>query len=261
MTCVVCSGKAAALCCERCRMRIDDDLLGISAFHHLAEEELLPGRGGDGRSSERGLGIRIDALDFVSGHTVVDILELWERDIRETYGLTPYGPASLNRCQGAQDQPLAVLSGVVAFLRAWLPRLSQDFLPIDDLAREVHDCWLQAQRAANAAPRTAYRVACPTIDDDGADCGRMLAVAGDDLEGEVTCRSCRTTWSVDWLLTIVAAESERAIWMDPETAASRAGVDERTLRRWARDGKVQREHGRYEYRSIQAMTESTRERA
>lgn len=253
MTCAVCSGEASALCCDRCRIRIDDQLLGISAFHHLAADELLPGRGGDGRSGERGLGVRIDALDFVSGYTVVDVLELWERDIRETYALGPYGPASLDRCQGAADQPLAVLAGVVAFLRTWLPRLSQDFAPIDDLAREVRDCWLQAQRAANAAPRTAYRVACPTIGDDGDDCGRMLSVAGDDLDGEVTCRSCRTTWSVDRLLTIVASDTSGAIWMDAETAARRAGVDERTLRRWARDGKVVRDHGRYDYKTITAM--------
>jgi hypothetical protein len=254
MTCVVCSRTdSQALACDPCRLRIDGQLSGILAFRHLAEDELQPGRGGDGRSGERGLGVRIDALDFVAGNTVLDVLELWCRDIRETYGLSQWGPASLDACRGQADPALALLTDVIGFLRAWLPRLTVDFVPIDDLAREVRDCWLQAQRAANAAPRTAYRVACPTIDDDGDDCGRMLSVAGDDLEGEVTCRSCRTTWSVDRLLTIVASDTSGAIWMDAETAARRAGVDERTLRRWARDGRVTREHGRYDYKTITAM--------
>jgi hypothetical protein len=257
MTCVICSRTdSTALACDPCRRRIDLQLSGILAFRHLAEDELVPGRGGDSRTGERGLGVRIDALDFVAGNTVLDVLELWCRDIRETYGLSPWGPASLDASRGQADPALALLVDVVGFLRSWLPRLAVDFLPVDDLAREVRDCWLQAQRAANAAPRTAYRVACPTIGDDGDDCGRMLSVSGEDLEGEVTCRSCRTTWSVDRLLTIVAGEVDGAIWMDGEAAAQRAGVDVRTLRRWAASGLVRRDHGRYDLKEIQAMAGS-----
>jgi len=252
MSCVICAGHAPALACDPCRRRIDDHLAGILAYRHLAEDELLPGRGGDSRTGERGLGIRIDALDFVAGHTVLDVLELWARDIRETYGLSAWGPVSLDACRGQADPALALLTDVIGFLRSWLPRLAADFVPVDDLAREVRQCYLQAQRAANAAPAHGYRVACPAPADVG-DCGRMLVVNGQDLEDEVTCRSCGTTWSVDRLLVIVAGEATGAIWMDGEAAAARAGVDVRTLRRWAATGRVRRDHGRYDLKEIQAM--------
>jgi len=250
--CVICAADCSALACDPCRRRIDDQLAGILAYRHLAEDELEPGRGGSGRAGERGLGVRLDALDFVAGNTVLDILELWCRDIRETYGLSPYGPASLDACRGQADPALALLADVIAFLRSWLPRLAADFLPVDDLAREVRSCWLQAQRAANAAPSHGYRVPCPAPADEGA-CGRMLVINGQDLDDEIACRSCGTAWSVDRLLVIVAGEVTGAIWMDGEAAAQRAGVDIRTLRRWAAAGMVRRDHGRYDLKEIQAM--------
>jgi hypothetical protein len=257
MTCVICSRtESTALACDNCRRRIDGQLSGILAFRHLAEGELEPGRGGSGRAGERGLGVRLDALDFVAGNTVLDVLELWCRDVRETYGLSPWGPASLDASRGQADPALALLTDVIAFLRNWLPRLAADFLAIDDLASEVRQCYLQAQRAANAAPSTGYRVACPAPE-DGGDCGRMLIINGQDLEDEVTCRSCGTTWSVDRLLVIVAGEVTGAIWMDGEAAAQRAGVDVRTLRRWAAAGRVRRDHGRYDLKEIQAMAAAT----
>ena len=252
MKCVICARECSALACDPCRRRIDLQLSGILAFRHLAEDELVPGRGGDSRTGERGLGVRIDALDFVAGHTVLDVLELWCRDIRETYGLSPWGPASLDACRGQVDPALALLTDVIGFLRNWLPRLAVDFVPIDDLAREIRECYLKAQRAANASPAHGYRVACPAPGDEG-DCGRMLVVNGQDLTDEIACRSCGTTWSVDRLLTIVASEATGAIWMDGEAAAARAGVDVRTLRRWAAKGRVRRDHGRYDLKEIQAM--------
>ena len=57
---------------------------------------------------------------------------------------------------------------------------------------------------------------------------------------------------IDFALLIVAAESEGAIWMDSETCAMRAGVDERTLRKWANAGKITKKGGRYDYKSIRA---------
>ena len=254
VTCVVCAAATeTGMACARCEARIDRQLSDIVEFYAIACGELLPGRGGDGRSGERGLGVRIDALDFVAGNIVVDVLELWERDVRETYGLAPYGPVSLARSQGQPRQAETTLLAIVAFLRAWLPRLCQDFLPIDDLALEVRSCWRQAQVAAAQQPRTTWRVACPTVDIDG-NCGHALVLSGSDLDGQVTCRGCSTTWHVDRLLTIVAAETTGAIWMDSETAARHAGVDERTLRRWAREGKVVRDHGRYDIKSIEEGT-------
>ena len=79
VTCVVCAAATeTGMACARCEARIDRQLSDIVEFYAIACGELLPGRGGDGRSGERGLGVRIDALDFVAGRPrslVVYVLE------------------------------------------------------------------------------------------------------------------------------------------------------------------------------------------
>ena len=233
------------MACQHCQNVMTRQLDDLLTFYALAGDELTPGIGGDGRSTERGLGVRIDALDFVAGFTIVDVLELWERDWRETFGLGPFGPASEARAAGQPNQAATTLTEVVRFLRIWMAKAAAEHPAIDDFAGELRGCWREAQRAANQMPRTTWRVACPTDD-----CAAPLSVGGQDLAGSVTCKGCKTVWSVDRLLLIVAAESEGAIWMDSETCAMRAGVDERTLRKWANAGKITKKGGRYDYKSI-----------
>lgn len=247
--CVICGRQGDQLGCGSCVLKVGRQLSEIVEFYALACNELVPGVGGDGRATERGLGVRIDALDFVAGYTVVDVLELWERDIRETYGLAPFGVATEQRDAGRADQPRVTLVEVVRFLRAWLPQLAIDFVPIDDFAREVRQCWVQAQRAAQQQPRSSWRVRCPSSEEDG-ECGRWLIVSGADVAETVTCKGCGRIWSVDRLLTIVANDADGQVWLDPEAFAARAGISEGTLRSWARAGKVQRSGGRYDWKSI-----------
>ena len=256
MKCVICHRQTDQQSCQPCQTMMGRQLDDLLRFYELARGELIPGNGGgDGRSTERGLGVRIDALDFIAGNVIVEVLESWERDWRETFGLAPFGLATAARSAGQPDQSALMLAEVVRFLRVWLPKAAAEHPAMDDFASELRGCWRQAQQAANQLPRTSWRVACPTVTDDG-DCGQQLSVTGQDIGGTVTCRKCRTDWSVDRLLLIVAAEVDGAIWMDAETCAMRAGVDERTLRRWARAGKITKQSGRYDYKSIrQAISE------
>ncbi len=252
MKCTICGRGADLMACQPCQNVMTRQLNDLVTFYALASGELIPGIGGDGRSTERGIGVRVEALDFIAGNVIVEVLESWERDWRESFGLGPFGPASAARSAGAANQPATRLTEVCRFLRVWLPKAAVEHPAIDDFAGELRGCWREAQRAANQLPRTTWRVACPTDE-----CAAPISVGGQDLDGAVTCKKCRTLWSVDRLLLIVAAESEGAIWMDPETCAMRAGVDERTLRRWANAGKITKRQGRYDYKSIrQAITAS-----
>jgi hypothetical protein len=236
------------MACAKCQNRIAGHLSDIVTYAALAANELQPGQGGDGRGGERGLGIRLDALDFVAGNDVLPILESWERMFREEWGYAPWGPTTLERGQGKADQATAYLTGTVAFLRANLDRIS-DHPAVDDFSGEVSTCWHQARNAARRQPRQAWRVTCPTDADQG-ECGNVLRVTGRDFGGEITCKHCRTTWPTDRLLMVVASSNHAELWLDPEAAAEWVGVNTRTLRKWAKQGKIKREHGRYEVHSL-----------
>jgi hypothetical protein len=246
-TCVICQHATERMACLKCQRRMHDHLGEIVTYAALAGAELLPGRGGDGRSTERGLGIRLDALDFIAGFDVLPVLELWERDWRETYGLTPYGPASAERNAGKGQE--STLVSVIGFLRQWLDRACTDHPAIDDFHDEVRTCWHQARNAANAQPRQAWRVTCPADTNDG-ECGHLMRVTGDDFGGYVTCRGCKATWPTDRLLLVVASSSQAVLWIDAAAIVSMLNVSERTLRRWATDGRVERKAGLYNFGQI-----------
>jgi hypothetical protein len=246
-TCVICQHETEHMACIKCQRRMSAHLGEIVTYAALAANELIPGRGGDGRGTERGLGVRLDALDFVAGFDVLPVLELWERDWRETYGLTPYGPASAERNAGKGQE--STLVGVVGFLRQWLDRACTDHPAIDDFHDEVRTCWHQARNAANAQPRQAWRVTCPADTDDG-ECGTVLRVTGDDFGGCVTCKGCKATWPTDRLLMVVASSNEADMWVDTDVAVRHTGVAESTLRRWGKAGKIKRHGSLYEYKSL-----------
>ena len=200
--CIICQHPTDRAACQRCTMRIGRHLSGIVEFAALARGEMLPGQGGDGRSTERSLGIRLDALDLVAGFDVLPVLESWERLFREEWGLAPWGPTTELRGAGQADQAAAYLVGTVAFLRGHLERIAEH-PAVGDFSHEVARCWQQARNAARRQPRQAWRVTCPADTDDG-ECGELLRVTGEDFGGSVTCRACRTSWPTERLLWVVA---------------------------------------------------------
>lgn len=250
-TCTVCTRNAVTdrLVCSRCQNRINQQLADILEFYALAENALLPGQGGNGRSTERPLGVRVNALDFVCGYSVVDVLEAWEKDWRDFYELGPYGPASAQRCAGRNNQPATTLTEIVRFLRAWLDKACTDHPAVDDFAGEVRDCHRQAQSSAGITQREAWTVTCPADTDDG-DCGNRLRITGEDFDSSVTCRACGTTWTVQRLMRVAVSDPNSDIWCAPDDAAGYLGIHPGTLRKWAGSGKIERRHGLYSLSSI-----------
>jgi hypothetical protein len=246
--CVICNHETPRIACARCQNRIARHLTDIVEYTALAAGELLPGQGGDGRSNERSIGIRIEALDLVAGNDVLPILESWERMYREEWGYAPWGPTTLGRGQGQADQATAYLTGTVAFLRGNLEKIC-GHPAVDDFSAEVTTCWHQARNAARQQPRQAWRVTCPADTDQG-ECGNVLRVTGQDFGGTISCKTCGTHWPTDRLLMVVASSNHAELWLDPEAAAEWVGVNTRTLRKWAKAGKIKRDHGRYEVHSL-----------
>lgn len=252
--CVLCLRQSESRVCGRCMGKLNSYLADVQVFRQAAGGNLVPSSGTDRRGSERGLGVRLDALDFVAGLDILPTLEDWERDWRSFFGLTAFGPASLERMRAQQSDcdPIAVrLGGCIRFLQQNLQQACDKHPAIEDFASELHGAWRQAQAAADAQPRTSWRVTCPADTDDG-ECGRQIRISGEDFDGTVVCRACSTSWPVERLLRVVASSQQADLWLDPEAASRWFGIPARELRRWAQSGRVRRANGRYELHSIRA---------
>lgn len=263
MTCQLCDRDTC-----RCLHRMRQQLATIATNYTHAEKQLMPAQGGDGRSNERPIGIRINALDFIAGNTILPQLEEWEKDWRSFFDLTPFGMASLQRSLDAArrhaESPNAYdpypstqrrLEGCIAFLTEWVDQALQQHPAITDFAIELRDLHQQSNTAANKQPTNAWWITCPATTDDG-DCGNRLRAEGRDLDGTLHCRQCGTTWNVERLLRVAAADKQSEIWLTPDDAARLFGIPERTLRNWAKRGYIKRAHGQYEHHSIRnALTE------
>lgn len=256
MQCLVCDRDQSDRVCVRCSKQMATQLRDIRVSLVDASIALIPSRSGERRSSERGLGIRLDALDFVAGFDVFPVLEEWERAWRSFFGLAPYGQASADRVAavlgarvGQVDVQAVQLDGCIRFLERWLDKACESYDAIDEFALELRGLWRKAKVAAGDHPRTSWRVTCPTDVEDG-ECGRVLRITGEDFDKPLHCRSCGTAWKVERLLMVVASSRHAEVWLDPEAAAAWFGLSSRELRRLAQRGLIRREHGRYESHSI-----------
>ena len=264
MTCPICHRDTTSTC-HRCIHRMRQHLTEITTNYKLAKHQLQPTRG-DGRSSERGLGVRLIALDFIAGNDVLRTLEDWERDWRSFFEFTPFGEATLERATShakqqkpgtKYDDTYQQLNACTAFLDAWLDKAAQQHPAITDFAQELRDQWKTSQHAANIHPPNTWIITCPATLDD-TDCGNKLHITGQDFDTNVTCRRCHTTWPVERLLRVAAADSQAEIWLAPEDAAHLFGIHLSTLKRWARKGLITKRHGQYEHHSIRdAITQGT----
>jgi hypothetical protein len=236
------------MACSKCQKRMNQRLNDILNYKELVTKELLPGKGGDGRSMEQTIGLRVNALDFAAGLTVIDTLEHWEQQWRQHFNLTPYGPASLQRNQG-KEQTNALTTGIIGFLQSWIDAACDQHPDIEQFHNDLDACWRTARTAANQQPRTAWRVTCPTDTEHG-ECGNILSVSGEDFDGSITCRNCQTIWPTYRLLMVVVSSTEALLWIDKAAILVVVGLTERTLERWANQDKVRRRNGLYNFQDV-----------
>jgi len=249
--CQICNRLDNRQTCEHCQLKLARQLHDIVDYVAITAGELRPGQtGGDGRGSEISIGVRVNALDFLAGNDVLPVLESWEKDWRETFHLTPYGPASHARNAGKPKEQTLV--GVIAFLQAWLPAACEQHPAIADFAIELRQCHKQARAAARMEPPKTMTITCPNRDDEtGEQCGCRIQVVEDEAGPTAHCRSCGNIWDLNHLVALAVARSE--VWTDGEAAAAYFRVTDRTLRNWAASGKIRRDHGLYELHSIWLM--------
>lgn len=248
--------------CDRCAARLRRSLAALPEIAAHALAAVAPGVGsgalgtGDPRrapidldaADPTGLLVRLEPADPSTEVTILEALEGWERVVREDRGLSAFGPASLARSILRHDvgRPGQVtLTGTCGFLATQLDWITTEpEFDVRGFAELVARCRAALSRwDADASDRGGWRVPCPTTTDAG-ECGRILVVR-DIGEGAdvVWCRGCGRGWEPRRLVLVAGRDAQ--VWADPEAAAAWANVTRRTLERWAKAGRVRREHGRY----------------
>ena len=227
--------------------------------------------------------VRLQADDSTSEEPLLWVLESWERLIRDERHLTPYGPASGHRNQtlaqlpvgetnrptvpprpgtdhsyavaGANRPDQATLTAVVRFLRAQLDyAASEPTFGLEQFADEIALCRRALVRYDVDRETPGTEIACPTIRDDDAACGMRLRYH--DLDDVVRCPRCGATRDAATLLVIARADPTVDVWLAPDEAATWLGVSQRTLRRMARRGEIDRHRGQYRLRHAGADVDS-----
>lgn len=182
--------------------------------------------------------------------TVLEVLEGWEREIREARGYAPYGEASSQRAALGQ----ATLTGCITFLASqidWLTTTPD--IGVEDFAGEIADCVRALRRWDVEAEHQGSIVRCPTITDDGP-CGARLhvhtwaALDHDHSTGEtVTCRKCGVRREPAQLLHAAGADD---IYVDAQALAEHFGIRENLVRLWGSRGKVRKRGNLYRWGDV-----------
>lgn len=232
-TCHICNhrepieGAACAICARRSR----DSLNDILTAHALTDHPPGGTRTGGSRSAETSLPGGTDRMNWRAA--LPSQLTTWARDWADTLTLSP---------------PDANIASIIGWFHRHLPAALARHPAVEEFAGDMSRL-ARTGRVLAGLTEPGQRIACPGP--AGVGCGHRLRVNVAD-DSSQRCPRCGTTWDPAWLLHL-AAHTDADVWVDGEAAALASGVHERTLRRWARVGKIRRERGLYELRSIREL--------
>jgi hypothetical protein len=230
--------------CARCHNRLHSQLDDLVEFWKAAHEELLPGRtGSGGRSSERTIGLNVNALSFIAGHDIIGMLHEWEKIIREDRDLVR--PANINK-RTLTDE----ITKSIAFAQkhlAW--SATQPW--IADFASELRALHSQGMAAARQFVDRPRKIACPAELPEGGNCGQFLNINHDDPLDIFECRKCRSEWTTLRLVAVALSDPNRKVWLDAEAIGKWMGISDRHVRRIAAQNGVSKKGQLYDVKAFQ----------
>lgn len=270
-TCVLCAERKpprtrqldAGWCCDGCRTWLHNAICDIGFLVNQAADHITPRPGTkigpatfgskppinvDAVDSEL-TAIELNAGDRTSAVPILDMLEMWERSIRETRRLTAYGPASHARAAAKGSRAgdtAATLIGVVDFLAGQVDWIVDDAgFSLIEFADHIRRAAAILRRWDGDEQQIGTRIACPAVLEE-ASCGNPIRVSSD---GEpVVCRKCGHSWTIEWLIQVAGDDADG--WADMEAVCRLSGLHERTIRRWASGGKVRKRGLLYNVRDV-----------
>lgn len=251
-TCSLCRNivKTAGLCFW-CHRKLHSQLDDLLVYWRAAHAELLPGKSGNGgRSSERTIGLNVNALSFVAGDDILSFLHEWEKLIREARKLTP--PALIPRKPTLEEE----ITEAVYFARVHLPWSgAQDW--IGDFASELADVHSLGKNAAKDFAAKVARIPCPATLGDGSFCGHKLKVDRDDPMASFTCPDCDSEWTTLRLIAVALSNTTGTVWLDAEAIAGYVGMTVKNVQQFAKRNEIDR---RGELYDLKAFLTSRKER-
>ena len=258
--CPLCShhSKTEGLC-QRCEARIHQQLDDLYELWDSAHNELIPskGSGSGGRSSERTIGLNVNALSFIQGADILGILHEWEKFIRGALKLTP--PALVEK----QPSLGLEIQATIKFMQTHLRFLaSTDY--IEDFNQELKQLHSLGMTAAKKFTEKVTKIACPADREDGLPCGWMLKIELKDEYGDdrdplsiIACRGCESEWTTLRLVQVALSTKGAELWLDVETIAQWLEITPRQVQRLAKQYDVKKRGTLYDVvamKNIRAKT-------
>lgn len=247
MNCQVCSRTTEREgACRICFMKVKSSLVELPDLHFEAQMFITPGRSGSGKASaERSIGVNVAALDFSMATDLLRTLHSWEVIIRADRRLTP--PALVPKERTIDAEVQATVDFHCSHLE-W--SLTQEWAV--EFAGEVYGLHAKGRSAAKRFTEQARRIPCPTDD-----CKRFVVIDVENLMDDVTCFTCKQSWTVLRLIALAMSNPNRKFYLDVEAIAAWMGTTERTVYNLIKANKVERRGSLYDLSAIIKARNST----
>jgi hypothetical protein len=240
MNCTVCGKKTErAGACNRCSVKVRNQIAELPQLHKEAKQFLQPSRTGSGTAStERSIGINVSALDFTMATELLRTLHAWESTIRFNRKLTP--PALMMKEPSTEGEVLASATFHLTHLdwsleQAWAA----------EFAHEIQIMHAKGRAAAKRFSEQPRRIPCPTDD-----CEKYVVIDADNLTAEVSCFGCKQQWTVLRLIALAMSNPSKTFYLDVEAIAMWLGITEREVYRTIKKNDIQRRGSLYDIAAI-----------
>ena len=201
MQCVICKYSVeSGQICKKCYSSLKFALKELPELQQGAAGFITPGRSGSGSpTTERSIGVNVNALDYSMGKELLGVLHKYEALIRRARLLTP--PALLKREASVDKEVVATVSFHLAHLE-WT--VQQDWLDIfAGLIKELHSKGMATNKKFIEQPR---KIPCPTDE-----CKAHIVIDIENLLAGATCHKCSTSWTMYKLLAIAMKNPNRKL--------------------------------------------------
>ena len=218
---------------------LKSNLTELPELQQGAASYVTPGKSGSGSpSTERPIGLNVNALDYSMGKELLGLLHKYEALIRRCRSLTP--PALLKREATVDLEVAATVSFHLAHLE-WT--VQQDWLEdFAGLIKELHSKGMATNKKYIEQPR---RIPCPTDE-----CKAHIVIDIENLMAGVTCHKCRTSWTLYRLLALAMNNPNRTFWLDIDAICLWMNITKIQLNKIVKDHNIPTKHGLYDISAI-----------
>jgi hypothetical protein len=240
MNCAICKYNVELRqICKKCYSSLKFALTELPELQQGAAGFITPGRSGSGSpSTERSIGLNVNALDYSMGKELLGVLHKYEALIRRGRSLTP--PALLDREATVDKEVAATASFHLAHLE-WT--VQQDWLEdFAGLIKELHSKGMATNKRFIEQPR---KIPCPTDD-----CRAHIVIDIENLLAGATCHKCRTSWTMYRLLGLAMNNPNRTFWLDIDAICLWMNISKTDLNKIVRQHNIPTKNGLFDISAI-----------